>query len=84
MSKKDKLLEKLVNKQSKLTWREATSLLGKCGYKALSQSSGTSHKKFYNVDADNLIQISEPHPGNELKPYQKAYLIDKLKEIGEL
>lgn len=36
---------------------------------------------FFHPDCEE-IRMHKPHPGNELKPYQKREIITKLRESG--
>jgi len=81
MSKYEKFIEKLLNRNSIITFSELEYLLGKLGYeeKKTGKTSG-SRKAYINSEAKHIIRIHKPHPGNELKKYQKAYIIAELKK----
>jgi hypothetical protein len=81
MSKKEKLISKLLNKNSSFTFDELESLLGSLGYEV--QKTGKtagSRRTYYNQTLDHLIRIHKPHPSNELKKYIKELIIKELKD----
>ncbi len=84
MSKHEKLIARLLERPRNFTWDEAITLLSRCGYRLYKRGSGSSHKAFHCVDTGDVIHISQPHPGNELKRYQMDELIKKLKQTGRI
>jgi len=81
MSKYDKVLLKLLNRNSTITYQEIKYLLGKLGYEE-SQKGKTSGSRvaFINVEDKHIIRLHKPHPGNELKDYVKREVISELKD----
>ena len=81
MSKYDKVLLKLLNRSSTITYQEIKYLLGKLGYKE-TQKGKTSRSRvaFVNYEDKNIIRLHKPHPGNELKDYVKREIISELKD----
>ncbi|KPU43925.1 hypothetical protein OXPF_20900 [Oxobacter pfennigii] len=84
MSKKEKLVERLLSKPKDFTCEELVTLLGYFEYKQvnLGKTSG-SRIAFSNSDKD-YIRLHKPHPTNILKPYQVEDVITALKERGLL
>lgn len=82
MSKQDKLLDKLLRKPEPrdFTWNELVKLLNGFGFEQVKGKG--SRRKFFHSDSKTLISIHEPHPQNELKPYQVREVVKKLKEMG--
>ena len=80
MSKEEKLIAELTNLQGTFTWNELVSLLNKLGYIQL-QGSG-SRVKFDNGSPEGLISLHKPHPGNEIKRYAKAQVLETLIRQG--
>ena len=78
MSKKDKLIKKLKSKPKSFTIDEAKSLITSLGAQETKKGkTGGSRVKFvYN---DKALFLHEPHPGNELKPYQVDDIIEFLE-----
>jgi hypothetical protein len=81
MSKLDKIIAKLLDPRSTITFMELEYLLGKLGYleKKTGKTSG-SRKAYVNIVSKHIIRIHKPLPGNELKRYVKLYLINELKK----
>lgn len=80
MSKHEKLLAKLLNKQARLTWQDLVTLLCGLGYRQLEGDG--SRVKFDNGDPRAAISLHKPHPGNELKAYIKRQVLEHLKAGG--
>jgi hypothetical protein len=80
MSRHEKLLAKLLNKQAGFAWQELVALLSSMGYRQL-QGDG-SRVKFDNGNPQAMINLHKPHPGNELKAYVKRQVIEHLKAGG--
>jgi len=84
LSKKDKLIERLLSHPSDFTFDETATLLGHFGYSILhAGKSGGSRVTFTDDDGD-YIRLHKPHPGNILKHYQVNDIITALLERGLL
>ena len=80
MSKRDKLIERLLSKPTDFSFGELTTLLGRFGYSIQSSGlTGGSRISFAN-DENDYIRIHKPHPRNELLPYQINDIISALLE----
>ena len=84
MSKKEKLMARLLSKPKDFTFEELTALLGYFDYEQtnLGKTSG-SRVAFTNGDGD-YTRLHKPHPRNILKPYQVEDVITALQERGLL
>jgi len=80
MSKHEKLLAKLLNRQSGFTWQELVTLLNGFGYRRVEGQG--SRVKFDNGDPQALINLHRPHPGNDIKAYARRQVIENLKSGG--
>ena len=84
MPAKEKLLKKLF--QNKLprnfTKQELTSLMSACGCEK-GQGGRGSGIRFIHRESGRILAFDEPHPGNELYPYQVRMTRQFLKETGE-
>jgi hypothetical protein len=80
MGKLEKLIEKLLNPGSTITFQELEFILRKLGYieKKTGKTSG-SRKAYVNIEIKHIIRIHKPHPGNELKKYVKNYIVTELR-----
>lgn len=83
MSKKDKLLERLLKRPTDFTYDELRNLLGKLDYieDNRGRTSG-SRIAFVHKQTKHIIRLHKPHPNNILKKYQIDELIDVLKNQG--
>lgn len=81
MSKKDKLVEKLLNKPKDFTFDEMVSLLSCFGYK-LKQGGTGSGVKFVKEGSNEVINFHRPHPNGVLKRYILDQVIEKLRKDG--
>ena len=81
MSKKDKLIERLLSRPTDFTFNEASTLLGYFGYLILraGKTSG-SRVTFADREKNDYIRLHKPHPRNILKEYQVDDIITALKE----
>jgi predicted RNA binding protein YcfA (HicA-like mRNA interferase family) len=80
MSKKEKLIAKLLQRPNNFTWNELTSLLKSLGYKeAKTGKSGGSRRRFIHDNAAT-INLHKPHPQNILKRYAIDQIIDVLEQ----
>ena len=79
MSKKEKLIKRLLSKPKDFTYNELRRLLAFLGYFENNggKTSG-SRVSFYNSKTNHIIRLHKPHPGNELKQYQIEQLIEEL------
>ena len=84
MSKKEKLLERLLLHPKDYTFEELTVLLSRFGYNLKTAGkTGGSRVTFANGDGD-YIRLHKSHPRNILKQYQVDDVIDALTERGLL
>lgn len=81
MARKDKLLDKLTNPQSSMTWDELVSLMNWYGFELLMAKRGSA-RKFYHREKDQFVRLHEPHPSKEIKTYVKVAALDALRQIG--
>ena len=83
MSKKDKLIDRLLKKPIDFTFNEMESLLSYFGYK-LKQGGAGSGVKFIKNGSNEVINFHKPHPNGILKRYVLDQVIDKLRKDGLL
>jgi hypothetical protein len=83
MSKKDKLIERLLEKPKDFTFNEMVSLLSYFGY-TLKQGGTGSGIKFIREDSNEVINFHKPHPNGILKRYVLEQVIEKLRKDGLL
>lgn len=83
MSKKDKLIDRLLKKPKDFTFDEMKTLLSYLGYK-LKQGGTGSGVKFIKEGSNEVINFHKPHPSGILKRYILAQVIEKLRKDGLL
>lgn len=81
MSKKEKLVKRLLKLPKDFTFDEMESLLSYFGYK-LKQNSTGSGVKFIQADSNETINFHKPHPNGILKRYILEQVIEKLRKDG--
>ena len=82
MSRQEKLLAKLLNRQASFSWPDLVTLLVGLGYRQIEGVG--SRVKFDNGDPQAMINLHKPHPDNELKAYVKRQVIEHLKAGGSI
>lgn len=83
MSKKDKLLNRLLKKPKDFTFDEMKSLLSYLGYE-LKQGGTGSGVKFIKEGSNEVISFHKPHSSGILKRYVLDQVIEKLRKDGLL
>jgi hypothetical protein len=84
LSKKEKLIQRLLSHPTDFSFDELTTLLGSFGFfmETAGKTSG-SRVAFANGDGD-YIRLHKPHPRNILKMYQIDDIVSNLTERGLL
>ncbi|MEP1095405.1 MAG: type II toxin-antitoxin system HicA family toxin [Cyclobacteriaceae bacterium] len=81
MSKKEKLLVRLLSKPKDFTYSELVSLLNYYGYSEFTKGkTAGSRRAFVNEETKHVIRLHKPHPRNILKEYQIKDVIEELKQ----
>ena len=81
MSKKDKLIDRLLKKPKDFTFDEMESLLLYFGNE-LRQGGTGSGVKFIKGGSNEVINFHKPHPSGILKRYVLDQVIEKLRKDG--
>lgn len=79
MSRKDKLIDKLLRKPKDFTFDEMESLLSYFGYELKKGGTG-SGVKFIKDGSGEVINFHKPHPSGILKRYVLDQVIEKLRK----
>jgi hypothetical protein len=84
MSRKDKLIQRLLSRPKDFSWDDLLVLLSAFGFEEVSiGKTGGSRRRFANRDGV-VITLHKPHPRNILKAYQVDQIIDVLTQEGFL
>ena len=80
MSKLNKLIIKILDRNSIITYQELKYLLGKFGYKQSNKGKTSGSRVAYiHPKTKHIIRLHKPHPGNELKDYVKKAVVQELR-----
>lgn len=80
MSKKEKLIARLVALPKNFTYDEMRTLLCSLGFEERSKGK-TSGSRVEYVKGNDTILLHRPHPNNHLKPYQVKQIVEVLKSL---
>ena len=80
MSKKEKLIKRLLSRPKDFTINELITLLGFFDYFRKSGGKTGGSRTVFKNEIGESIRIHKPHPGNTLKEYQIEDIIAILKE----
>lgn len=83
MSKKEKLLAKLLSRPKDFTFSELETLLEYLGFYSdnVGKTSG-SRVRFINDELEIVIKLHKPHHQKTLLPYQIKLIISNLEKGG--
>lgn len=85
MSKKEKLINRVLYVPSDLTYEELRSFLNFFGFlEGNKGKTSGSRVIFYRKEDGRLIFLHKPHPNNIVGKNTIRAVIDKLKEYGDL
>ena len=81
MSKKEKLIFRLLQRPKDFSYTELKSLLNWMEYEEFNKGKTSgSRVAFINKNTNHIIRLHKPHPKNILKQYQIDLIIDELKK----
>lgn len=85
MPKKEKLLDKLMQKQipKNFTKNELDALMSQCGCVKYPGGRGSAIS-YYHSKSGRILRFDGPHPGNELYTYHIKKVREFLVEIEEV
>jgi len=84
LSKKEKMIARLLSKPKNFTFEELTALLGKFGYKQVAPGKTSGSRVAFSDGENDYTRLHRPHPRSILKPYQIEDIITALQERGLL
>lgn len=80
MSKKEKLIARLLSRPKDFTYDEARTLLCALGFEENNKGRTSGSRVAYFRDRDAII-LHKPHPSGVLKPYQVKQIIETLQVL---
>lgn len=80
MSKRDKLISRLLTLPKDFTYDEMRTLLNTLGFEERTKGK-TSGSRIEYVKGRDTILLHKPHPSNQLKPYQVKQIVETLKTL---
>ena len=82
MSKKQKVLSRLLTQPSDFTWQELKTLMTHLGYKEYHAGSTSGLRVRFIQENCSDIMLHKPHPLPILKKYQIKQIINCLEKEG--
>ena len=80
MSRKEKLITRLLSRPADFTFEELTTLLGMFGFSIAGGGKTGGSRVAFSDGAGDYIRLHKPHPRNILKLYQINDVIAALLE----
>jgi predicted RNA binding protein YcfA (HicA-like mRNA interferase family) len=82
MAKAEKVIERIQAKPTpnNIKWDELVLALKHLGYRVLNNDG--SRRRFHHEQADHLICLHRPHPGNEVNPVYIRQVRQALEDMG--
>lgn len=80
MSKKEKLIGRLLSRPKDFSYDEARTLLCFLGFEERSKGKTSGSRMEYARGKDTIL-LHKPHPSGILKPYQVKQIIDTLQTL---
>ena len=82
MSRRGKLLKRLMSKPKDFTYDEARTLLIQLGFKENNKGKTSGSRVVFKKDVNTKIQLHKTHPEKILKKYQLESLLEDLNRYG--
>jgi len=84
VSKKEKLIKRLLSRPKDFTFDEMVTLLGYLDYYQHSTGKTAGSRVVFINGGKQYLKFHKPHPGNELNPNTLSDVIEYLKGQGLL
>ena len=82
MSKRQKLIIRLLKVPKDFTWDELHAALLTLGFEEISNTkTGGSRRKFYHSKLELIVNLHRLHPSNIVRAYVIRQVIQKLKDV---
>jgi hypothetical protein len=80
LSKKEKLVARLLSRPTDFTFQELSTLLRYFGFTEVGSGKTGGSRVAFVDDSGDYIRLHRPHPRNILKPYQVGDIVTALSE----
>lgn len=84
MTKKDKLMKRLLSEPKDFTYEELKSLLLFIGYEERNKGKTSGSRVAFYKPHFPMIILHKPHGRKELLAYQIKAILETLREMGEI
>lgn len=84
MTRKEKLIKRLLTRPKDFTWDEMRKLLVVLGFEEVKTGKTSGSRRRFVNSSGVIISLHKPHPKKILKMYQIEQLIDILNQEGLL
>ena len=82
ISRKNKLIARLLSRPKDFSWSELTALLKQLGYREEKTGKTGGPRLAFVHDTAAAVLLHQPHPSNELKRYAVDQVIETLQQEG--
>lgn len=83
MSKKEKLILRLLTVPNDFTWDELSTLMQRLGFRIINKGATSgSRAAFVHDETKDIIRVHKPHPKNEIRIAALKDIIAQLKDKG--
>ncbi|MGK7887664.1 MAG: type II toxin-antitoxin system HicA family toxin [Crocosphaera sp.] len=80
MTRKEKLIKRLLTRPKDFTWDEMRKLLAELGFEEVKTGKTSGSRRRFINSSGIIISLHKPHPKNILKMYQIEQLIAILNQ----
>ena len=80
MTRKEKLIKRLLTRPKDFTWHEMRKLLAELGFEEVKTGKTSGSRRRFINSSGIIISLHKPHPKNILKMYQIEQLIAILNQ----
>ena len=84
MTRKEKLIKRLLTRPKDFSWDEMRKLLAALSFEEVKTGKTSGSRRRFINSSGIIISLHKPHPQNTLKMYQIEQLINILNQEGLL
>lgn len=83
MSRREKLIQRLLSIPNDFSYDELKTLLSRFGYQEIGRGkTAGSRVAFNNQETRHILRLHKPHPSRFLKKYQLEFILKELQKMG--